>query len=253
MIGYHGYPIYYRYLLTKEFIIKKLFISPNVMSTLLKIVMRTIWILLISLTILGFWIFIITKSQIFSFDNLEYTTARVILIPWAWIYGQHPWLYYKERLDQAIALKQQFPELKIIVSADNSRANYNETKVWFQYLLDHKITTGDIFLDFAGFDTYDSIYRAKAIFQAEKLIIVSQEFALPRALFIANQLKIPAIWVIAGSGKASFRNLVREKLSNLKALYETTFTIKPHFLWWTIPLDWTSNSRSVLSTGQGNE
>ena len=84
-------------------------------------------------------------------------------------------------------------QLKIIISADNSRESYNETAVGLHYLLKNGANTGNVFLDFAGFDTYDSIYRAKAIFQAEKLIIVSQEFALPRALFIANQLNIPAI------------------------------------------------------------
>lgn len=85
------------------------------------------------------------------------------------------------------------PQLKIIISADNNRKSYNETAVGMHYLLNHKVNTENVFLDFAGFDTYDSIYRTKAIFQAEKLIIISQDFALPRALFIANQLNIPAI------------------------------------------------------------
>ncbi len=170
----------------------------------------------------------------------------VILVPWAWIYGDQPWKIYQERLNTALQLLETNPQLKIIISADNSKESYNETAVGLHYLLNHKVNTGKVFLDFAGFDTYDSIYRAKAIFQAEKLIIVSQEFALPRALFIANQLNIPAIWVIAWSEKVSFRNFVREKFANVKALIESSLKLKPHFLGDAIPLSWRSNSREVL-------
>lgn len=202
--------------------------------------------ILIMLLILNFRIIKSTKNQIFSFDNLKSPGERTLLIPWAGIYADQPWTIYKERLKTALQLLKINPQLKILISADNSRENYNETAVGLHYLLKHKVDTGNIFLDFAGFDTYDSLYRAKAIFQAEKLIIISQDFALPRALFIANQLNIPAIWVIAWSGKVSFRNSLREKFANIKALLESTRKIKPHFLGELIPLSWKSNSWEFL-------
>lgn len=196
---------------------------------------------------LDVWVKKTTKSQIFYFlENLDTLWESVVLVPWAWIYGNQPWKIYQERLNTALQLFEINPQLKIIISADNSRESYNETAVGLHYLLNHKVSTGNVFLDFAGFDTYDSIYRAKAIFQAEKLIIVSQEFALPRALFIANQLKIPAIWVISWSEKASFRNVLREKLANVKALIEATLKLKPYFLGEAIPLSWRSNSWEFL-------
>ncbi len=201
---------------------------------------------LLGIGMLDFQIVTSTKNQIFSFLSQELSMTGVILVPWAWIYGDQPWKIYQERLNSALHLLETNPQLKIIISADNSRESYNETAVWLHYLLNHKVNTGNVFLDFAGFDTYDSIYRARAIFQAEKLIIVSQEFALPRALFIANQLNIPAIWVIAWSGKVSFRNVLREKLANVKALIESSLKLKPHFLGDAIPLSWRSNSREVL-------
>ncbi len=201
---------------------------------------------LLGIGMLDFQIVTSTKNQIFSFLSQELSMTGVILVPWAWIYGDQPWKIYQERLNTALQLLETNPQLKIIISADNSRENYNETAVGLHYLLNHKVNTGNVFLDFAGFDTYDSIYRAKAIFQAEKLIFVSQEFALPRALFIANQLNIPAIWVIAWSEKVSFRNFVREKFANVKALIESSLKLKPHFLGDAIPLSWRSNSREVL-------
>lgn len=187
-----------------------------------------------------------TKSQIFSPFELNPPSNAAILVPWAGIQQHQPWRIYQERLDTALLLLQSFPELKLILSADNSREKYNETAVGLHYLLNHKVNTGKVFLDFAGFDTYDSIFRAKAIFQAEKLIIVSQEFALPRALFIANQLEIPAIGVIASSGKVSFRNVLREKFANVKAFIESTRKFKPHFLGEKIPLKGESNSSKAL-------
>lgn len=204
------------------------------------------FLVLIIIFLLDFRIITTTKNQIFSLDTLESTEESTLLIPWAWIYGNHPWKIYQERLSTSLQLLETMTQLKIIISADNSRESYNETAVGLHYLLNHKVNTGNVFLDFAGFDTYDSIYRAKAIFQAEKLIIVSQEFALPRALFIANQLNIPAIWVLAWSGKVSFRNFVREKFANVKALIESSLKLNPHFLGDAIPLSWRSNSREVL-------
>ncbi len=201
---------------------------------------------LLGIAMLDFQIITSTKNQIFSLLSQELSMTGVILVPWAWIYGDQPWKIYQERLNTALQLLETNPQLKIIISADNSKESYNETAVGLHYLLNHKVNTGKVFLDFAGFDTYDSIYRAKAIFQAEKLIIVSQEFALPRALFIANQLNIPAIWVIAWSEKVSFRNFVREKFANVKALIESSLKLKPHFLGDAIPLSWRSNSREVL-------
>ncbi len=201
---------------------------------------------LLGIAMLDFQIITSTKNQIFSLLSQELSMTGVILVPWAWIYGDQPWKIYQERLNTALQLLETNPQLKIIISADNSKESYNETAVGLHYLLNHKVNTGNVFLDFAGFDTYDSIYRAKAIFQAEKLIIVSQEFALPRALFIANQLNIPAIWVIAWSEKVSFRNFVREKFANVKALIESSLKLKPHFLGDAIPLSWRSNSREVL-------
>ena len=214
---------------------------------------RKIVIFLWILIIFVFWIFWLslwieqsTKNQIFFLDSLETTEESTLLIPWAWIYGDQPWRIYQERLNTALQLLKINPQLTILISADNSRENYNETAVGLHYLLKHKVDTGNIFLDFAGFDTYDSLYRAKAIFQAEKLIIISQDFALPRALFIANQLNIAAIWVIAWSGKVSFRNFLREKFANIKALLESTRKLKPHFLGEPIPLSWKSNSWEFL-------
>lgn len=133
---------------------------------------RKIVIFLWILIIFVFWIFWLslwieqsTKNQIFFLDSLETTEERTLLIPWAWIYGDQPWRIYQERLNTVLQLLKINPQLKILISADNSRENYNETAVGLHYLLKHKVNTGNIFLDFAGFDTYNSLIVQKLFFK----------------------------------------------------------------------------------------
>ncbi|MDO4714622.1 MAG: ElyC/SanA/YdcF family protein, partial [bacterium] len=192
------------------------------------------------------WVKRSTKDQIFDFFELQLTGKEVILVPGAGIYNQQPGAMYQQRLDMAWQLKQIFPHLRILISADNSYDDYDETRAGLRYLLERGIAAEDIFLDFAGFDTYDSIVRSREIFKVQKLIIVSQNFALPRAIFIANQLHIPAVGVSIGQLEVNSRNFWREKMANVKALFETSFALPSRFLGKEIPIDGQSNSLEHL-------
>jgi SanA protein len=138
----------------------------------------------------------------------------------------------KDRLDTAVELFANRKIDRIIVSGDNSRKNYDETDAMRDYLLSQNIMPRAIFTDYAGFDTYDSIYRAREIFSVENLIIVTQEFHLPRALFIAKNLDIHAIGFSANLRKYrdNQRMQIREILANVKAFGNLLFHSKPKFL-----------------------
>jgi SanA protein len=107
------------------------------------------------------------------------------------------------------------------------------------YLIDSKIPPRIIFTDYAGFDTFDSIFRAKEIFGAQELIIVSQEFHLPRALFLADSLDIDAIGLSANlrqyAGATSMQ--LREIPANIKAFANVIFNSQPKFLGEKIPIE----------------
>ena len=144
----------------------------------------------------------------------------------------------QDRLDEAINLYYEGVAPKIIMSGDNGQEGYDEVNVMKDYAIEKGIPSEDIFMDHAGFSTYESIYRAKAIFKVKKALIVTQEYHLYRALHIANKLDLKANGVGADpreySGQ-SFREL-REILARNKDFVQSIFKVKPTYLGESIPV-----------------
>lgn len=106
-------------------------------------------------------------------------------------------LMLKDRLTRGYELYMKGKALKIIVSGDHGQKEYDEVGAMKKFLVARDVPAADIFLDHAGFSTYESVYRAREIFQVKKVIIVTQEYHLFRALFIARQLGLEAYGVAA--------------------------------------------------------
>lgn len=96
----------------------------------------------------------------------------------------------KDRLDYALACYEAGKAPKIIVSGDHGSKTYDEVRAMSQYLEEAGVPPEDIFLDHAGFSTYDSVYRMKSIFLVDNAIIVTQEYHAVRAAYIAKQMDI---------------------------------------------------------------
>lgn len=122
---------------------------------------------------------------------------------------------------------------KILVSGDNSDAHYNEPVAMQKYLLDLWVEKDDIYLDYAGFDTYDSLYRAREIFWVQKVVLFTQDFHLKRALYIAKRLWLQPLWVetnLQSYVKDKYNN-IREVFARVKAFLEVEILkSKPRFL-----------------------
>ena len=144
----------------------------------------------------------------------------------------------RERVDQAQALYEEGKVEKILVTGDNSTLAHNEVNPVRLYLLENNISNQDIFLDYAGFDTYSSMYRARDIFLADSMMVVSQSFHLPRALFIARALGLNAYGLEADQGESHYllKNYVREMLANVKAVFDVVSQREPKYLGDEIPL-----------------
>lgn len=143
-----------------------------------------------------------------------------------------------DRLKQSITLYQSGAASKLLMSGDHGQENYDEVNVMKQYAIDAGIPSADVFMDHAGFSTYESIYRAKDIFQAKKVIIVTQKYHLHRALHIAKSLGLEAYGVSADlrSYQGQTYRDIREILARNKDFLTSVFKPKPTFLGETIPI-----------------
>lgn len=177
-----------------------------------------------------------TKAYIYA-DATKAPNAQVALIPGAAILkGGKLSPIFIDRADSAITLYKAKKVSKILVSGDNSTVSHNEVDPVRLYLLSKDIPDQDIFLDHAGFDTYSTMYRARDIFGVSSVLITTQSFHLPRAVFIARALGIQAYGVNADVGHMLFRNYVREAFANEKAVFDLVFHTKPKYLGDTIPI-----------------
>lgn len=93
-----------------------------------------------------------------------------------------------DRLDAGVALYHAGAAPKLLLSGDHGKKYYDEVNAMKKYVLECGVPEEDIFLDFAGFSTYDSMYRAKAIFQVNTVIVVTQKYHQHRALYLAEKL-----------------------------------------------------------------
>ena len=144
----------------------------------------------------------------------------------------------EDRLRRSVELYYSDAAPKLLMSGDHGTVPYNEVQAMKQYALDHNVTPADIFMDHAGFSTYESIYRAKDIFQAKKIIIVTQEYHLYRALYIANALGIEAYGVNADYRNYSgqFARDIREILARNKDFLTSIFQPEPTYRGEAIPI-----------------
>lgn len=144
----------------------------------------------------------------------------------------------EDRLLQGIALYKRGVASKIIMSGDHGKKDYDEVNVMKQYAIEQGVPSEDIFMDHAGFSSYESIYRAKEIFKAQKIIIVTQKYHLYRSIYIAKQLDLEAYGVSSDPRKYSgqWARELREIVARNKDFFKCIFKPKPTYLGETIPV-----------------
>lgn len=148
-----------------------------------------------------------------------------------------------DRLQQGVALYQKEAAPKLLVSGDHGREEYDEVNAMKRFAEEQGVPSEDVFMDHAGFSTYESVYRARDIFQVRRMVIVTQEYHLSRALYIAKRLGIEAWGVPADprtySGQTA-RDL-REILARDKDFLTCIPKPKPTYLGKAIPVNGNGN------------
>ena len=144
----------------------------------------------------------------------------------------------RDRLIRGVELYHAGAAPKVIMSGDHGRTEYNEVGAMKDYAIENGVPSENIFMDHAGFSTYETVYRAKEIFQAERIILVTQEYHLYRALYIARQFGIDAYGVSADLntyGGQTMRD-IREILARCKDFAMCILKPEPTFLGEAIPV-----------------
>lgn len=146
----------------------------------------------------GFAVSEVQNSYADKILALDRVSARpVTLILGASLKAGRPNTSLEDRLLTGVDLYTAKKTKKLLVSGDNRSADYNEPLAMKEFLVEKGIPEKDIVLDYAGRRTYDSCYRAKEIFDLDEVIIVTQEYHLPRALYLCHKLDVSAIGVSA--------------------------------------------------------
>ena len=149
-----------------------------------------------------------------------------------------PSLMLRERIDTGIRLYEAGAAPKLLMSGDHGREDHDEVNAMKDAALAAGVPSEDVFMDHAGFNTYDSMYRAGAIFGAKRVLIVTQAYHLPRALYIAARLGLEAAGVSCDTCRypgQTYRD-IREILARDKDFFQCILRPKPTFLGEAIPL-----------------
>ena len=181
-----------------------------------------------------------TEKSIFTADTFKNDEkADCILILGAGVKDSKPKPMLRDRLLIGIELYKSGAAEKIIMSGDHGRADYDEVNVMRAFALEQGVRAEDIFLDHAGFSTYDSVYRAKNIFGAENIIIVSQKYHLYRALYIAKKLDVKAAGVSADLNPygGQLKRDIREIIARDKDFFKCIIKPEAEIMGDKIPLD----------------
>ncbi len=164
------------------------------------------------------------------------------------VLGCRPSPMLSDRLKRGAELYKTGAAPKILMSGDHGRKDYDEVNVMRKYAEDEGIDTHDIFTDHAGFSTYETMYRAKEVFGAKKVIIVTQSYHLYRAVYDAKKLGLDAVGVVSYErdydNKQTYRDL-REVAARCKDFVYCIFKPKPTYLGEVIPI----NGDGELSRG----
>jgi len=163
-----------------------------------------------------------------------------IFVLGAAIWGKEPSPVLRDRLDKAYELYEAGKAEKIIVSGDNGQIEYNEVKVMKNYLVRLGVPEEQILQDHAGFNTYDSMYRANIIFQAKSMLICTNYFHIQRSLYLARRMGIEAYGYPATNDSIKYSMKYqgwRERASKLVAFWDVEIIKrKPKYGGETIPV-----------------
>lgn len=176
------------------------------------------------------------SDYILTEEDLKKEDFDCIMVLGAGLWDGEPSPMLQERLDFGFKAYETGCSDKMLMSGDHGREEYDEVNKMKDVAIENGVLSDNVFLDHAGFSTYESMYRARDIFQVEKMVIVTQKYHLYRAVYDARKLGIDAYGFAAERLEYPFFNDVREALARTKDFFYCIIEPEPTYLGDPIPI-----------------
>lgn len=169
-------------------------------------------------------------------DDLENYSFDCITVLGAGLWDGEPSPMLKERLDFALEAYETGCSTKFLMSGDHGREDYDEVNEMKDYVVENGVDKDSVFLDHAGFSTYETMYRARDVFKVEKTLIITQKYHLYRAVYNARKLGIDAYGYLREEKIYSVGNDIRESAARVKDFFYCISQPEPTYLGEEIPI-----------------
>jgi vancomycin permeability regulator SanA len=178
------------------------------------------------------WVEVQADGKIYQINDRSIPNHHVALVFGAGLNGEgRPSKMLYDRVATAVDLYNNNKVDKLLMTGDNGTPDYNEVEAMRQTAVELGVPDEDIVLDYAGFNTWDSCYRAREVFSLTEATLVTQRFHLPRALYACNHLGVRSVGVVADRSEYStFYNETRELLALLGTGVRILINDQPRFL-----------------------
>lgn len=211
----------------------------KIFKILLSSIIYLLLILGLVILIINIYMINITKKYILTEEQSSNYNFDCITVLGASVKSNGtPSMMLQDRLDQALVLYFDGISNKILMSGDHAYDDYDEVNTMKNYAINKGAPSFDIFMDHAGLSTYESMYRLKNIYEVNRTIIVTQDYHLYRAIYIARELGLDAYGVTSNPREyhGQFYRDVREILARVKDYFQVIFKPKSKYIGSTIPV-----------------
>ncbi len=196
--------------------------------------------------ILNIYIINYSSQYILTQEEFEEKNVDCVMVLGAGVWGDDPSHMLEERLNRGIEVYNSDCTNRLLMSGDHGREEYDEVNVMKNFAIECGAIPDEVFMDHAGFSTYESMYRARDVFDVDSLVIVTQKYHLYRAIYDARKLGLEA-YGVAADGQYNYAinvrtyNNVRESLARCKDFVWCIIQPEPTYLGEIIPISASGN------------
>lgn len=169
-------------------------------------------------------------EYILTMDKVGEYDFDCVMVMGAGIWGTEPSPMLQERLNFGIEVYFTGCTDRILMTGDHAREEYDEVNIMKDCAIEAGVPADNVFMDHAGLSTYESMYRARDIFQVEKMVIVTQKYHLYRSVYNARKLGIDAYGVAADKLTYGIHNDIREAMARVKDFFYCIIQPEPTYL-----------------------